>query len=107
MTEKSTWETFFDAHATVYEDNVFTKNTILEVDFLLEELLLQPGGSILDVGCGTGRHAIELARRGYAVTGLDLSSVMLARAAHAAKAAGVHVDWIHADATQFSFVRKV
>ena len=81
MTEKSTWEAFFDAHAPVYEDNVFTKNTVLEVDFLLEELSLQPGDSILDVGCGTGRHSIELARRGYAVTGIDLSSEMLARAA--------------------------
>jgi hypothetical protein len=38
MTEKSTWEEFFDAHAQVYENNVFTKNTIREVDFLLEEL---------------------------------------------------------------------
>jgi hypothetical protein len=52
MTEKCTWEEFFDAHAPVYEDNVFTKNTIPEVDFLREELLLQPGGSILDVDAG-------------------------------------------------------
>jgi SAM-dependent methyltransferase len=102
MTEKNTWEAFFNAHAPVYEDNVFTKNTVREVDFLLEELSLQPGGSILDVGCGTGRHSIELAKRGYAVTGIDLSSEMLARAADAAKAAGVNVDWIHADATRFT-----
>jgi len=102
MTEKSTWEAFFDAHAPVYEDNVFTKNTVREVDFLLEELSLQPGASILDVGCGTGRHSIELAKRGYAVMGIDLSSEMLARAADAAKAANVNVNWIHADATRFT-----
>jgi len=106
MTEKSTWEEFFDAHAPVYEDNVFTKNTIREVDFLLEELSLQSGSSILDVGCGTGRHCIELAKRGYAVTGLDLSSEMLARAADAAKSAGVNVNWIRSDATQFSLPEK-
>jgi SAM-dependent methyltransferase len=106
MTEKSTWEAFFDAHAPIYEDNVFTKNTIIEVDFLLEELSLQPGSSILDVGCGTGRHSLELAKRGYTVTGLDLSSEMLARAADAARAAGVNVDWIHSDAAQFSFPEK-
>ena len=103
MAEKSTWESFFDAHAPVYEDNVFTKNTFMEVDFLLEELSLRPGDSILDVGCGIGRHSIELAKRGYALTGLDLSSEMLARAASAAKNAGVHVEWIHSDATKFSF----
>ena len=102
MTEKSTWEAFFDAHAPVYEDNVFTKNTVREVDFLLEELSLQPGGSILDVGCGTGRHALELAKRGYVVTGIDLSSGMLARAAEAAKTARVSVNWIQSDATRFS-----
>src|SRR5687768_5728578 len=106
MTEKSTWEAFFDAHAPIYEDNVFTKNTILEVDFLLEELSLPLGGSILDVGCGIGRHSIELAKRGYSVTGLDLSSEMLARAAEAAKATDVNVDWVHADATRFSLPRK-
>jgi SAM-dependent methyltransferase len=106
MTEKSTWETFFDAHAPVYEDNVFTKNTVLEVDFLLEELSLQPGDSILDVGCGTGRHSIELAKRGYAVTGIDLSSEMLGRAAEAAKAANVNIDWIQSNATQFSLPGK-
>ena len=81
MKEKSTWEEFFDAYAPVYEDNAFTKNTIREVDFLIEELALPPGGSILDVGCGTVPHSIELARRGYSVTGLDLSRQMLARAA--------------------------
>jgi SAM-dependent methyltransferase len=106
MSEKSIWEAFFDAHAPIYEENVFTKNTLREVDFLLEELSLPAGGAILDVGCGTGRHAIELAKRGYAVTGLDLSLGMLARAGEAARIAGVTADWIHADATQFSLVGK-
>jgi SAM-dependent methyltransferase len=106
MPEKDTWERFFDAHAPIYEDNVFTKNTIREVDFLLEELHLPPGGSVLDVGCGTGRHAIELAKRGYAVTGLDLSSEMLSRAADAAKTANVHIEWIRSNATQFTFPER-
>lgn len=106
MTEKTTWERFFDAHASVYEENVFTKNTLREVDFLLDELSLQPGGSILDVGCGTGRHSIELAKRGYSVTGIDLSAEMLARAAAGADAAGVTVDWVHSDATRFSLPKK-
>ena len=106
MKEKSMWEAFFDAHAPVYEDNCFTKNTVREVDFLLEELALQPGDSVLDVGCGTGRHSIELAKRGYAVTGLDLSSEMLAKAKEASKAAGVSVEWIRANAAQFSLTKQ-
>jgi SAM-dependent methyltransferase len=100
------WEQFFDAHAPVYMDNVFVKNTIREVDFLVEELALQPGGSILDVGCGTGRHSIELAKRGYTVTGLDLSAGMLAQAEQGARVAGVKVNWVRSDATHFSLAGK-
>lgn len=106
MTDKNTWEDFFDAHAPIYNDNVFTKNTLREVDFLLEEFALPPGSAILDVGCGTGRHSVELAKRGYAMTGLDLSPAMLDKAAEAARAAGVTANWIHADATHFSLPGK-
>ncbi|HVB74545.1 MAG TPA: hypothetical protein VNE38_13400, partial [Ktedonobacteraceae bacterium] len=67
MTTKNQWEAFFDNHAPHYMQNVFTRNTLAEVDFLLEVLSIAAGASILDMGCGTGRHAIELARRGYRV----------------------------------------
>ena len=106
MTEKSIWETFFDAHAPIYDENIFTKNTLKEVDFLIEELALKPGAAILDVGCGTGRHAVELARRGYKVTGIDLSTEMLKEAREKAKAAGVEVSFIRADATDFNLPAK-
>ena len=103
MPEKTIWEHFFDAHAPQYNDNVFTKNTLAEVDFLLEELQLPPGSAILDVGCGTGRHSIELAKRGYAMTGLDLSAEMLAIAEKTAQAQGVEVEWVQKSAVDFSF----
>ncbi|MBN2309306.1 MAG: class I SAM-dependent methyltransferase [Candidatus Hydrogenedentes bacterium] len=102
MADRTEWADFFDGHAPVYNDNCFTKNTLAEVDFLVEELGLAPGASILDVGCGTGRHSVELARRGYAVTGVDLSAGMLEQARKAAAAAGVDVTFLQADATEFT-----
>ncbi len=101
MRKRNEWEEFFDGHAPAYMENVFTKNTLAEVDFIIEELKLPQGCRILDIGCGTGRHSVELAKRGYLVTGVDISSGMLAEAREAAGKAGVEVEWIHADATQF------
>jgi SAM-dependent methyltransferase len=61
----------------------FTRGTEQEVDFLVEALDLQPGARVLDVGCGPGRHAAALARRGIRVHGIDVSArfVELATAA--------------------------
>ncbi len=66
----------------------FTKGTEQEVEFLVETLALAPGMRVLDVGCGPGRHALALARRGIAVVGVDHSPefVQLARDAAAAEA---------------------
>jgi 2-polyprenyl-3-methyl-5-hydroxy-6-metoxy-1,4-benzoquinol methylase len=97
----SEWQKFFNAHAPVYMDNIFTKNTVKEVDFLLRELRLPTGSSILDMGCGTGRHSIELTKRGYKVTGVDLSPGMLSQAKTTAKEANVKVEWVQSDATLF------
>ncbi len=59
----------------------FTKGTANEVEFLVEQLGLQPGHRVLDVGCGPGRHAHALARLGMQVVGVDISArfVELAR----------------------------
>jgi SAM-dependent methyltransferase len=88
-----------------YLDQVFTKNTINEVDFLLDVLSVQPGQHILDVGCGPGRHAIELARRGYRVTGVDFSESFLAAGAERAEQAGVGVEFVCQDAREFARIR--
>ncbi len=76
MGQRKTWQTFFDAHAPEYMKNCLTTNTVAEVGFVIRELGVRPGSLILDIGCGTGRHAVELARRGNRVTGVDQSAGM-------------------------------
>ncbi|MDX9856525.1 MAG: methyltransferase domain-containing protein [candidate division Zixibacteria bacterium] len=106
MNEDNSWAAFFDRHAPYYLQNEFTANTGPEIDFVLDELRVCDGAPLLDVGCGVGRHAIELARRGYDVTGIDISSGMLAQAREAARRAGVTVEWVQADATSFMSGRR-
>ena len=102
MNAKEGWRAFFDGHAPFYMQNVFTRNTPAEVEFLLDELRLTTGARVLDLGCGTGRHAVELARRGCRMVGVDLSRGMLRQAQAAAQQAHVGVDWVQADATRFT-----
>lgn len=100
---KGVWEQFFDVHAEHYDANPFTKNTEAEVDFLLTLYPIGPGARILDVGCGTGRHAIALAKRGYRVTGIDISAGMLAVARMKTEELGLDVEFLRADARDFRF----
>ncbi|OWY71313.1 hypothetical protein B7486_12020 [cyanobacterium TDX16] len=67
--------------------------TLAECDFLHKELGLAPGSRVLDVPCGAGRHAAELARRQCRVTGIDSSKELIAdaRTACDGRAATFHV----------------
>lgn len=105
-TSKTEWEQFHDVEAPDYDGLCFTQNAVAEVEFLTDVLGLAPGSAILDLACGTGRHSIELARRGHAVTGLDISAGMLAQAQAKAKAAGVQVEWIRANACHFTPAKR-
>jgi len=100
------WQTFFDFHAPLYDDECFTTNTEFEADFLVRELGMSVGDTVLDIGCGTGRHAIALAKRGMKVTGVDLSPQMLARAQEKADAEGVRIELIHKDAARYHAEEK-
>jgi SAM-dependent methyltransferase len=62
---------------------------------LVREVSGMPPGTVLDVGCGEGADAVWLAQQGWTVTGLDVSGRALARAADAASAAGLSVEWRH------------
>lgn len=78
-------------------DRKFLPGTAQEVDFLEQEINLKPGDQILDLGCGAGRHSIELAKRGCDVTGVDVSPFMLEEARRRASQAGVEVTFIQLD----------
>jgi SAM-dependent methyltransferase len=66
--------------------------TVAEVDFVIRAGELGPGAQVLDVPCGSGRHTLELARRGCAVTGIDVSEEAVEHARGAAAAEGLRVD---------------
>jgi SAM-dependent methyltransferase len=68
-----------------------------EVNCIDRLLPLADSQPILDLACGSGRHSIELARRGYRVTGIDLSSELLAVARTKAQEENLTVDFIRAD----------
>jgi SAM-dependent methyltransferase len=70
------------------------------VDQLLA-LVAPAGHVVLDLCCGPGRHAIGLAKRGFAVTGVDLSAFLLAKAQARAQAAQVAVEWLRDDMRHF------
>ena len=71
--------------------------TLIEVDFLEKALAPPPGASLLDIPCGSGRHSVELARRGYRMTGIDLSADFLKDARERAAEAQVELDLRHSD----------
>jgi SAM-dependent methyltransferase len=102
---KPWYEELFTDYAATYDREPFTQGTTAECDFLQAELGTGPGLRVLDVGCGTGRHAVELAKRGFRVTGLDLSPAQLRRARLKACQAGVTVRFVRRDARRFRFNR--
>ena len=100
---KQWYEELFANYAGQYDKQPFTSGTLGEVDFIEEEINHHRASRILDVGCGTGRHSIELARRGYSVVGIDLSESMLSKARAKAQASGVGVEFMQADARHLPF----
>jgi histidinol-phosphate/aromatic aminotransferase/cobyric acid decarboxylase-like protein/SAM-dependent methyltransferase len=90
------YEDYFTADYWAYADAEYTpERTEAEVRYLAGVLAGQR--RVLDLGCGTGRHAIGLARLGFEVTGVDVSDYALRRAAQAAAGAGVQLRLCRAD----------
>ncbi|HRZ25765.1 MAG TPA: class I SAM-dependent methyltransferase, partial [Spirochaetota bacterium] len=97
------YETLFENYADTYDRECFVQGTPGECDFIEQELGHDRSLRIIDIGCGTGRHAIELSRRGYSVTGIDLSESQLGRAREKAAKAGLTIDFRLHDARDLPF----
>lgn len=104
MNEASWYRTFFDERYLRQYAPALTKElSERQVDHVIDRLALDPGARVLDLACGHGRHSIRLAKRGYVVTGLDLSEVFLERARADAGTAEVDVHWVRADMREIPF----
>jgi SAM-dependent methyltransferase len=79
------------------------EQTLREVAFIKDSLRPPPEAELLDVGCGYGRHAIELGQGGYRVTGIDLSLPLLIRAADESQRRALSVNFVHADMREMAF----
>ncbi len=91
------WRSWFGPGYLALYDDYLAERTPVEIDRLEALLTLRPPLRILDLPCGQGRHAIELAHRGYDVTGVDLSPFMLKVAEERARTEGVRVRWLSGD----------
>jgi 2-polyprenyl-3-methyl-5-hydroxy-6-metoxy-1,4-benzoquinol methylase len=100
---KQWYELLYENYAYKYDKECFVQGTVGECDFIEGEINRDKSLKIIDIGCGTGRHAIELTKRGYNVTGVDLSEDQIKRAREKAQEVGVTIDFQIQDARNLSF----
>lgn len=100
---KQWYEALFENYGKKYDSENFTAGTSGECDFIEKELGFNKALKILDVGCGTGRHSIELTKRGYNMTGIDMSESQLQRAREKTAAEGVNITFMKLDARNLPF----
>ncbi|MFN2134440.1 MAG: class I SAM-dependent methyltransferase, partial [Candidatus Promineifilaceae bacterium] len=101
MTEWHDDEAFWSVMAPFMFDEDRWASTAGEIDSILALAGPQPAVDVLDLGCGPGRHTLELARRGFQVTGVDRTDLYLATAREEAEEEGLEVELVHADMREF------
>ena len=89
--------------ASVY-DFFFSEKRFIQAALNVPKLIQlsgRSGGSLLDLGCGPGRHAVPLAKEGFKVTGLDRTQLLLDRGEEYASAHAVTIEWVNEDMRRF------
>jgi 2-polyprenyl-3-methyl-5-hydroxy-6-metoxy-1,4-benzoquinol methylase len=104
---KQWYEALFENYGKKYDSESYTHGTVGECDFIEKEIKFDKSLKILDVGCGTGRHTIELSKRGYNVTGIDLSEAQLKRAKEKAAENNLSIDFQRQDARNLPFYNEL
>ncbi len=89
----SVYEKFAQFYDLIYKDIVNYSRETDEFETLFKRFSKKRPESILDVGCGTGSHSLLLSKRGYTVTGIDISERMIALAKNKASKEGLKVDF--------------
>ena len=103
---KQWYESLFENYGKKYDNECFVHGTMGECDFIEKEINSNKKFNILDIGCGTGRHSIELTKRGYKITGVDLSDSQLNRAKEKAMQQNLNIDFQKHDARELPFVNE-
>lgn len=88
------------------QDQSWVEDTARQVDFLAETLHLRGGEKILDLACGFGRHSLELARRGFDVTGVDITPAYIAYAAEQAERERLNARFLCCDIREVQFTEE-
>ena len=104
--KKQWYETLFENYGEKYDNECFAQGTLGECDFIEKEINFDKSLKIIDIGCGTGRHSIELSKRGYLMTGIDLSESLLGKAREKAEQNGLQIEFSQHDARNLPFEKE-
>jgi len=107
MNKKDWWHLLYDKeYIKIYSSFFSPEETSREIDYFINTAPLIKSQRILDLCCGEGRHTIELAKRGYQVTGFDYSNAFLAKAKKDAQKEGVKINFVQGDIRQLPFEKE-